>query len=229
VITIAWNAHTIVRPEATPDAEHQTRAAHSLCRRAVIGHLKAEHRMGHNYPRHSRRRRLQLPPPHPVAQAIAVPNPAPNYRATSARPRLRSTFFTDDDRTSHVPTIALRAWSGHRPRRSSGRRWHMCCLRDWERSRLRDPPPFGDHSRAPHDPCLRFEPHVTATLARFGPGAPATALEGWRRMRRANERSLCLVLALAPDSDLSDVQAANAIGSGRRRLTVGSPPGPFAV
>ena len=52
----------------------------------VIGHLKAEHRMGRNYlwyrarrrqQRRPRRRRLQLPPPDPLAQAFVVPNPQP--------------------------------------------------------------------------------------------------------------------------------------------------------
>jgi hypothetical protein len=44
----------------------------------VIGHLKDEHRMGRNYlahrhgdlNRHPRRRRLQLPTPHQVAQIL---------------------------------------------------------------------------------------------------------------------------------------------------------------
>jgi IS5 family transposase len=45
----------------------------------IIGHLTAEHRMGRNYlwfkqrrrqQRHPRRRWLQLPPPHPMAQAL---------------------------------------------------------------------------------------------------------------------------------------------------------------
>jgi len=46
----------------------------------VIGLVKAEHRMGRNYlwfrrERRPRRRRLQLPPPHPMAQAFAAPIP----------------------------------------------------------------------------------------------------------------------------------------------------------
>jgi hypothetical protein len=37
--------------------------------------------------------------------------------------------------------------------------------------------PFGAPCpRPPHDPCLRFEPDVTARLARLGPDLPATAL-----------------------------------------------------
>jgi hypothetical protein len=32
--------------------------------------------------------------------------------------------------------------------------------------------------RTPHDPCLRFEPRVTATPARLGSDQPATALVG---------------------------------------------------
>ena len=52
----------------------------------VIGHLKAEHRMGRNYlwlprrrrqQRRPRRRRLQLPPPDPLAQDFVAPNPQP--------------------------------------------------------------------------------------------------------------------------------------------------------
>jgi len=31
-------------------------------------------------------------------------------------------------------------------------------------------------TRTPHDPCLRFGPHVAVTPARLGPGLPATAL-----------------------------------------------------
>jgi hypothetical protein len=47
----------------------------------VIGHLEAEHRMGRNYLSHRRgrqrrprRRRLQLPPPDPLAQPFVAPN-----------------------------------------------------------------------------------------------------------------------------------------------------------
>ncbi len=45
---------------------------------------------------HPRRRRLQLPTPHPMAEPIAIPNPPQHHPSTSARLRLKSTFFTDD-------------------------------------------------------------------------------------------------------------------------------------
>src|SRR5439155_13430647 len=40
--------------------------------------------------------RLQLPPPDPLAKSFAVSNPRPARGPTSARHRLKSTFFTDD-------------------------------------------------------------------------------------------------------------------------------------
>ena len=71
----------------------------------VIGHLKAEHRMDRNYlwfrrgdadKRRPRRRRLQLPPPHPLAQAFVVPNARRSHGAASTRSSLKAQFFTDD-------------------------------------------------------------------------------------------------------------------------------------
>src|SRR6202790_731275 len=52
--------------------------AHERGQRAVepiIGHLKEEHRMDRCQQRRPRRRRLQLPPPHQVAEDFAVPHP----------------------------------------------------------------------------------------------------------------------------------------------------------
>ena len=71
----------------------------------VIGHLKAEHRMGRNYLWHRQgdatnailaaagynfRRLIRW------LKLLLCPNPRPTHRSTSARPSLKSTFFTDD-------------------------------------------------------------------------------------------------------------------------------------
>jgi hypothetical protein len=48
------------------------------------------------YQRSPRRRRLQLPPPDPMAQAFVAPNPD-RYRCSAAtRSNLKSAFFTND-------------------------------------------------------------------------------------------------------------------------------------
>ena len=44
----------------------------------------------------SRRRRVQLPPPHPLAQAFVAPTPQRSRRRTDDQSSLRSGFFTDD-------------------------------------------------------------------------------------------------------------------------------------
>ena len=71
----------------------------------VIGHLKAEHRMDRNYLAHRagrcrqrrpRRSRIQLPPPHPLAEAFVAPNPSAPVPDPSAQSSLKSDFFTDD-------------------------------------------------------------------------------------------------------------------------------------
>src|ERR1700688_327063 len=46
--------------------------------------------------RRPRRRRLQLPPPDPLAQDFVVPNPHRSHRSASARSSLKLRFFTDD-------------------------------------------------------------------------------------------------------------------------------------
>src|ERR1700737_888650 len=46
--------------------------------------------------RRPRRRRLQLPASPPLAAALVAPNPRPAHPSTSARPKLKSGFFTDD-------------------------------------------------------------------------------------------------------------------------------------
>lgn len=71
----------------------------------VIGHLKAEHRMDRNYlsfptrrrqQRRPRRRWLQLPPSHPMAEASVVQNPGCPVRRPKDQSSLKSAFFTDD-------------------------------------------------------------------------------------------------------------------------------------
>jgi hypothetical protein len=71
----------------------------------VIGHLKAEHRMGRNYlwspPRRRQqrrpcRRRLQLPPPDPLAQDFILATLGRSPRRAVDQPSLKSGFFTDD-------------------------------------------------------------------------------------------------------------------------------------
>jgi transposase, IS5 family len=94
-----------VRSEAPGDPEDQARVASALRRRA--GHRPSQIRTSYGpqlplVPTGRRHqcgpgcRGLQLPPPHPLAGALAVPNPRPADRSTSAHPKLKSTFFTDD-------------------------------------------------------------------------------------------------------------------------------------
>jgi hypothetical protein len=94
-----------VRPEAADDAEDQARAAKALRCRAGDRPPQIRSSNGPQLSLAPRGRcdqcrpgccRLQLPPPDPVAQAFAVPNPRPTHRQTSARPNLKSTFFTTD-------------------------------------------------------------------------------------------------------------------------------------
>ena len=71
---------------------------------SVIGHLKAEHRMGRTISgcgavsrqRRPRCRRLRLPPPHPLAQDFVAANPGGSLRPAVDQSGLNSTFFTDD-------------------------------------------------------------------------------------------------------------------------------------
>jgi len=46
--------------------------------------------------RHPRRRRLQLPPPDPLAQDFVVPNPGRSLPGAGDQSNLKSGFFTDD-------------------------------------------------------------------------------------------------------------------------------------
>ena len=84
-----------LRPEATRDAADQARDAPPLRRRAR--HRPSQGRAPHGpqlsrpawrcHQRHPRRRRLQLPPPHPVAQAFVAPNPERSlHRSRSINP-----------------------------------------------------------------------------------------------------------------------------------------------
>ncbi|MBB4383470.1 hypothetical protein GGD61_008170 [Bradyrhizobium sp. SBR1B] len=67
----------------------------------VIGHLKAEHRMGRNYlwfcqGDAAKAPPLQLPTPHPLAQPVAAPNPLRSHPRGSNRLGLKPKFFTDN-------------------------------------------------------------------------------------------------------------------------------------
>jgi IS5 family transposase len=63
----------------------------------VIGHLKAEHRMGRNYLWLRQGERGQpCPPPHPLAQPVATPNAHRSHRRASDCDSLNPEFFTDD-------------------------------------------------------------------------------------------------------------------------------------
>jgi hypothetical protein len=87
----------------TPQIKRELRRRSAV--EPVIGHLKSEHRMGRNYLWHRagdcdqcrpRRRRLQLPPPHQMAEPSAVRNPRSAQPRTAAHPDLKSQFFTVD-------------------------------------------------------------------------------------------------------------------------------------
>ena len=87
----------------TPQIKRELRRRSAV--EPVIGHLKAEHRMGRNYlwfrpwrrcQRRPRRRRLQLPPPHPLAQAFGAPVPDRTLLPRSSESSVRAAFFTDD-------------------------------------------------------------------------------------------------------------------------------------
>src|SRR6202011_509712 len=95
-----------IRPEAGGDAKDQARAAQALRRRA--GDRPPQIRASNGpelslapprrrHQRRPRRRRLQLPASPPLAAALVAPNPRPAHPSTSARPKLKSGFFTDDD------------------------------------------------------------------------------------------------------------------------------------
>ena len=91
----------------TPQIKRELRRRSAV--EPVIGHLKAEHRMGRNYlsapprrrrQRRPRRRRLQLPPPDPLAQSF-VPRPLDRSRdlqrfRPSPAGRIISVLHTDD-------------------------------------------------------------------------------------------------------------------------------------
>jgi hypothetical protein len=86
----------------TPKIKRQMRRRSAV--EPVIGHLKSEHRMGRNYlwyrqqlnQRRPRRRRIQLPPPHPLAEALVVPFPGRGLQPAPRLQRLKSEIFTDD-------------------------------------------------------------------------------------------------------------------------------------
>ena len=94
-----------LRTEAAGDTTDQARAPAAFRRRA--GHRPSQIRAsdGPQLPLASRgrcrqcrpgRRRLQLPPPHQMAEAFAVRNPRSPQPRIAAQPSLKSPFFTDD-------------------------------------------------------------------------------------------------------------------------------------
>src|SRR5450432_3638722 len=95
-----------LRPEARGDACDQAPIAPQVSRRArdrssqsraPYGPQLSLVPSGRCCQRRPRRRRLQLPPPDPLAQAFVVPNPRRPDRRASARSSLKAAFFTDDD------------------------------------------------------------------------------------------------------------------------------------
>jgi hypothetical protein len=87
----------------TPQIKRQLRRRSAV--EPVIGHLKAEHRMGRNYLWYRRgdaanailaARRLQLPTPDPMAENLVASNLQRSPCGASTRPSLSATFFTDD-------------------------------------------------------------------------------------------------------------------------------------
>src|SRR5450631_3324498 len=95
-----------LRPEARGDACDQAPIAPQVSRRArdrssqsraPYGPQLSLVPSGRCCQRRPRRRRLQLPPPDPLAQAFVVPNPRPCNRRASARSSLKAAFFTEDD------------------------------------------------------------------------------------------------------------------------------------
>jgi hypothetical protein len=94
-----------LRPETGRDTPDQTPVAPQVRVEPVIGHLKAEHRMGRNYLWYRRgdaangilaARRLQLPTPDPMAENLVASNLQRSPCGASTRPSLSATFFTDD-------------------------------------------------------------------------------------------------------------------------------------
>ena len=94
-----------LRPEARGDAQDQARTAPQGRRRTR--HRPSQGRAPHGpqlslappggrCQRRPRRRRLQLPPPHPLAQPVAAPNPHRFHRRVSDCSSLKPEFFTDE-------------------------------------------------------------------------------------------------------------------------------------
>src|SRR5262249_8739537 len=95
-----------LRAEAADDATDQARAAKAVRRRAGDRPPQIRTPNGPQLPLAPRgrcrqcrpsRRRLQLPPPHQMAEAFAVRNPRSAQPRTEAHPSLKSQFFTVDD------------------------------------------------------------------------------------------------------------------------------------
>jgi transposase, IS5 family len=94
-----------LRPEARSDTQDQARIApQGRCR---ARHRPSQSRAPHGpqlslvpsrrcRQRRPRRRRLQLPTPHPLAQAFAAPVPDHTLPRRSAQSSVKSVFFTDD-------------------------------------------------------------------------------------------------------------------------------------
>jgi IS5 family transposase len=93
-------------PKARGDTLDQARAAPQSRRRAR--HRPSQSQTPHGpqlslvpawrcHQRRPRRRRLQLPPPHPLAQALVAPNPGRPLPMASDQSSLKSGFFTDDN------------------------------------------------------------------------------------------------------------------------------------
>src|ERR1700737_4264758 len=110
-----------IRPEAGGDAKDQARAAQALRRRA--GDRPPQIRASNGpelslapprrrHQRRPRRRRLQLPASPPLAAALVAPNPGPAHPLTSARPKLKSGFFTDDYFMNKFRKLGLISYNG---------------------------------------------------------------------------------------------------------------------
>ena len=65
---------------------------------------------GRRCQRRPRRRWLQLPPPHPLAQPVAAPNPIGSHCRPSDRSSLKHEFFTDDQISDHTRQKPDEAW-----------------------------------------------------------------------------------------------------------------------
>ena len=94
-----------LRPETGRDTPDQAPVAPPVCHRAR--HRPSQSRAPHGpqlslvpsrrcQQRRPRRRRLQLPPPDPLAQAFVAPNPDRSPRRAVDQSSLKSGFFTDD-------------------------------------------------------------------------------------------------------------------------------------